>query len=986
MTLSEESAGIPDNIRQKFPRMRPIKSPPSLTTFNGIGLSVCGKRDYDEETQTYIKTRCFCVIFIPLFAVDAYRVADAGPRTWYFLGKESLSGFARSWNFVMACVLLVVGMSVGWGIHTSSPEYQAQQEMNRAAALLQTGEPLKAAAVYQQLLGGPAAASARQGLHDALEACLKSDQSKTIAGAYRILAGLPTSANRPAPVVPDAFKRGIALAEKFRSDLDGALDILTETARLDPTNGAVRPLQVALLQEAIAARPNSTNRVVELALIYEADQRPEDNVKLLLPYQRKLGATEGARILGQHLLREGKNEDAYELLYPYVETRLERLRNIESAYTNASASAYKRALDDLNDGRAGTAWYANYKKASKASQQQMVESFIESRLQSDAPFQRAQALLQEANQIVPVTLDLGIVQLNRAHGLQNPAARKAELEAAEKTFLAIRGFAGETDEYRMFLGQVYYWLGKSKEGRELFDQLLAARKRAYPVLLSLSQTLRAVGAYTDARALAEEAYQTAKQTKAEKEMHSAAALRALIFKDIDDQIAWLEKSDTSSIWVQIELNGARGKQALLKGDRARAAGFLQKALAGYESQPRTAASLNNRGLVCFDLYEATGNVADQQRGLEVLEEAIRLSPSDSILLHNTLYFLLSRAIADIVRDSIRLEALAEQPGIHLLPHLYQNGQERDAIYRQLRENENMKKSLAYLDRALLLAPKNRSLYDTALALYGSFRDLDELKKLQQRFRVAAPEFDEVREETLRAYGKEQDKENLEKTQARLKTCEASLLKPEVKEHLLTRERATIALIGLQQNAWVYGMAADSQHLLDLARTAHQQHPCTASRHALKSALFFRAHQELAGQSKEYAALAEQTRRSLPPQYLIAFILERGGALASQVRQNENVAKALALEQELVQLFPSWVSIEEWALLRGSSPETDSLIAQRIKDNEVVRLTDELQYAFNPLSATSVLEQYWRHRLIGDEKRAREIYQTAIKEGVPLPPL
>lgn len=50
------------------------------------------------------------------------------------------------------------------------------------------------------------------------------------------------------------------------------------------------------------------------------------------------------------------------------------------------------------------------------------------------------------------------------------------------------------------------------------------------------------------------------------------------------------------------------------------------------------------------------------------------------------------------------------------------------------------------------------------------------------------------------------------------------------------------------------------------------------------------------------------------------------------------------------------------------------------------ITDDLQFLFNPLSATAVIEQYWMQKLLGDEKRAVEIYQQAVREGVPMPPL
>ena len=90
----------------------------------------------------------------------------------------------------------------------------------------------------------------------------------------------------------------------------------------------------------------------------------------------------------------------------------------------------------------------------------------------------------------------------------DPAARKAELEAAEKTFLAIRGMAGDTDEYRLFLGQVYYWLGRLEEGRALFEELLAANERSYGTLMAVSSTLREVGEDSLARQFTEEDLRT----------------------------------------------------------------------------------------------------------------------------------------------------------------------------------------------------------------------------------------------------------------------------------------------------------------------------------------------------------------------------------------------------------------------------------------------------------------------------------------------
>src|ERR1051325_2021373 len=152
----------------------------------------------------------------------------------------------------IASAMLVGGLAISWNTHTSSPEYKAEQEMKRAAAAMQAGEPVTAAQIYQQQIHGPQANAAKQGLHDSIEACLKSDKPRIVASAYRILSSIPS--NTRTTVFPNPFQSGLSSVEKFHSsDPDGALDILNETAKFDRTNSVVKPLQISLLKESIAA-------------------------------------------------------------------------------------------------------------------------------------------------------------------------------------------------------------------------------------------------------------------------------------------------------------------------------------------------------------------------------------------------------------------------------------------------------------------------------------------------------------------------------------------------------------------------------------------------------------------------------------------------------------------------------------------------------------------------------------------------------------
>lgn len=984
--MNDDASALPDSLRAKFPQLRVIKRAPVLMRINGIGLGMYGRRDCDPETNTYIKTYCFCFVFIPVLALSAYRVVDA-ERGWHFIGREPLSSFAKSCNFGVVLLSLMLAATLSERAYKSSPEYFARQEMRRATQLLSSAQPVQAAGIYRDLAQGSSsqAGAARQALQDCLEQCLNSPSIDQVQAAYRVLAALPPRLNSPQPLLANSFQRGMGLVEKFQSsNPDAALDLLRQVAALSgETNESVRSTEVQLLKTAISCRPDNTNRVVEMALIYEANQMMDACYELLTPYRAKLGATEGARILGRHLIDEGQYEEAYGLLYPYVQSRLDRLHVIEMNYTNTMTRLYKQCINDLNEGRGDRAFYDAYKKASKDQKSDLVDEYAQKRIQNEPAFKRAVADLTAANSVVHVTLDLGMVQLSRAQNLSDPAARKAEIEEAEKTFLAIRGLAGNTDQYRLFLGQVYYWLGKSKEGGELFAQLLAAHKRAYPILMQLAHTLREVGDESQARDLTEEAYRTAKTAE---DKFVAAALRTHLNKDIDDQIAWLEKCDPAEATTQINLDSARANKALKDGQRDRAAEYLRHAIQGYRNLAQTSTTLNNCGVAYLDLYLATGDLKDHSHGLALIEQALSLAPGDSVLLMNITHLFVERAYMDLVADSIRFGLLKETPDHDVLWHLCKDEPSRSALIQQLRQNEHMKKGLAYLDKALLVAPKNAELYNLGVHLHSVFHEVGELEKLQQRLRVADPDLAPLARYAREAYDPAKDKERQDRLQNEIVRFQKLVQSPAVKEHPLTLEFAEVSLNGLGQRSGLDGASVDSRMLLAEAAAIYQRIPTGASLTALLDAQFYCAHEELKRQNSHYAELAERTRRALSPRELIALVLDRDDALGAAARQNSEVQKALDRLKDYARLFPAMRQPDEWGLFHTLDAAETGLIVQAVNANPAGRLADELRFQLNPISGSAVLKKYWGARLNNDPTGAAAIYRQALRDGVPLPPL
>jgi hypothetical protein len=63
-----------------------------------------------------------------------------------------------------------------------------------------------------------------------------------------------------------------------------------------------------------------------------------------------------------------------------------------------------------------------------------------------------------------------------------------------------------------------------------------------------------------------------------------------------------------------------------------------------------------------------------------------------------------------------------------------------------------------------------------------------------------------------------------------------------------------------------------------------------------------------------------------------------------------------------------------------------VIAEALKKNTTAQAIDNLQFLFFPMDIGTILERYWTLKLFGDEQKAVEVYQAALKKGVPLPPL
>ena len=1052
--LHEHRDTFAQRLELRDPDLRPMRRQPVLFTINGIGAGLYGARDRDPATGTYVKTHCICLVFVPVLALGAYRVAPA-ERGWIMIGKTRLSRLAKGWNILVLCTILgLVGLGF-WESHKSNPDYQAGQAIARGDEAVRQGDLLTASQEYRKAAGRLSAHS--QAARDKLaelsqQAVLSSLPIDTTSRIFAEIISLGGWRERAASI----FDSGAALVRQHAVDapvesaelwaviapnsepmsrelalelLDGpfrhlpaeqlravyqlflesnrrpefheavvekGLRWLEEEANTDSYQalafarflstyapGKAAELATArrrLLESAVAAYPDDVDLRVQLAQVCEQTGDVERVKTLLMPLREKLGDGEGARLLGQIFAAEGAFDDAYALLEPYLASRLAELHAAEEGFRQAINDGQQRLIQGLENGTAVEFDYPRYRTLGEDRQQTMVIDYIEKQLKSDVRVTQARNRLVQTAVVVPVAIDLGMVTLRRAQGMTDPDARRAELEKAEKTFLAVQGVAGDDDGWKLQVGQVYYWLGKPEEGKREFDQVLANNDRSCELLVDVAQVLREIGDYGEARKCLEEAYDKATD---DQTRYAAAQLRTSSRSGLQDEITWLERCDPSTPSVQAQLSNVRGDQAREVGKRDEAAEHYRETIQIYEGMNETASSLNNCALSYFSLFGVTGDKKRVVQGNRIG----RASDCPGSRKRDSARQCLLRA--GEFRDQ-----RSGGPAAGGLPHEKLGGLWRARILAEKRagtwstsragaNHPDLKRALSYLDKTMVLAPRGVSAYTTAATIGFFLHDVELLGRLAARLDTTSLDTAAMSERYVTYYRFEEDADETARRAQEITLAEQLLAEYVGADNRLAFAAAVGDLV--EKRLTMHDAAAiDSERLVQLAEQAHAEAPSAGTYSTLISALLYRASLNLAATFPEYAQAAEAARRSLSTDSVVVLVLAREDELGRAAPESPEVQRAVELVVARNEQFPSARGPWSWALLQAMAADRAEALRTHIAEDQAGRLERMVSLQIAPFNAAAALLEYWARMATGQADTARAPLEQAIELGAPVP--
>ena len=977
---SSQQADQDGGISKYFPDLKPTSSP-ALISIYGCGFSMAGHRDNHPETGTYVKTHVLTIIFIPIMAIGAYRVADAPGGGWYFVGKDKLSTFGKRINLIVIAVILALIAATAISNHLNSPQYRSKQLFAQAEKLSTEEKYAEAMAKYVETYNikrGGLGDQAVDGYSAAVTRIFNSSNHEQKATTSLQLISTPFF-NKIQDSFPDLYENSMTRAkEAVSTSTLASLNFLAVAERISRDDSEWITKKLAILEEVAQHQSPVTHDVAEtLSKSYEDVGNQVKIISMLEPIKDSLADTEMARRLGSSYLSIGKFDNAITLLEQYTKTKkdawLEASKQIDTAYERA----YQNLINKIQNGKAPRALYEQTEKLSEEAARQVWQDYIAQNIEKDAHYGK---LLRETKQTANIPtglMDLGIAHLRYAQtGIPNA---KTHLESAESTLLFIGGYAGESPEYQLFLGQVYYWLGKNEQGKEIFTKLETKFSKNSNLLMNLARTLREIGKFTEAKVLAEKSYNVA-QLGSEK--YITAEFVALLSYEAEERISWLEKADQTSPSIKISLNSAKGDMALIDNDKELAIELYTKAIEGYEKMSNTTTSLNNCALLLFRMHNISGNRKHYTDGLAKMDEALSLAPNDPILNGNASRFFFGSATKAILKKHVEDKITQSNSSLSSLRMLHINSTSKQDINDELSAHPHFQRGITLLNKALQLAPQSLVLYQESLTAFSATEDITSLELLLKKLKDADLDYSSHEATWKESLSVKQDTAEL-KEQLNIGIDHFNERKSEMTTEF-GKAFCDSSIISLKALSWPKLPVTNSAKLNSDAKSIYTKHPNPVTWSTYSDTLYLNSALEISAKYPNYKTSVIKANGQIGDLSLVlVFLLKQDSPMAvlDKLPKTKKFLQEYHIQSRKYQQSVS--AIDALTAMLIEPLEFEELKAQVNKD-PVLHIQLEIADTIYPYLPRIKLNKFWNMILEGNHAEAQTYLKKAAKEDPLLP--
>ncbi|MDQ3370683.1 MAG: hypothetical protein M3680_35145, partial [Myxococcota bacterium] len=611
---------------------------------------------------------------------------------------------------------------------------------------------------------------------DALAILVEEPHLEAMAVAATILTRLVESPSMLAEAGPDLDKW---LAATSQTD---ALHVrvvaqreLAVTARAE---AEAEDVTTAQLTAMLKKRPWDQRVVLRLA----NDEASAGKLAPAAARLRALGSPalmirEARLLLAQLASAEGKLEEADALLDGLLGARLSRFAAASAAYQDAVKAVQTQLEQRLKIGDLPYDVLESLQRGTEDEQRAIVHKWINDQIDADPAVQTRQGPYLALGDVVSVSLVAGSVKLRRAQAMSG-AAQSAMLEAAERTFLAIRIEAEGQPEFRLGLGEIYARLGRSEESTAEFDALLAMKDPA--MSLRVAEVYRSIGSVQRAKEIATEVHATATEPKARQD---AASMLGLLARNDEEAETWYRKADGSSQYVKLALLELEARKLYRQGKPAECDAKFALVAKTYlaAASSMSLSDFNNAAVAHQQRFYCSGDLRALADAEAAFDRAYRARSDNPIVVGNLGGVLGVNGKLRVLGKRIDISALRLSPAqADSLIEALLDSSERDAVLAELAAEPKLRRSADLYGQYEVLAPNNpgayRQRFDEALLKRDEAGAAAVLARAKQ---AKALDLSEVAEARKRWESGEGDAEYHESVTASLARLERAIAQPKV---------------------------------------------------------------------------------------------------------------------------------------------------------------------------------------------------------------
>jgi hypothetical protein len=302
---------------------------------------------------------------------------------------------------------------------------------------------------------------------------------------------------------------------------------------------------------------------------------------------------------------------------------------------------------------------------------------------------------------------------------------------------------------------------------------------------------------------------------------------------------------------------------------------------------------------------------------------------------------------------------------------------------KIKAHPGIARAQAYLEKAMILAPKQEWAATTLYSLHEFTRNESALTALEKRIRAADLDTSDQFLHTKELLSGSRDQQTRTTLSVSLKRSQD--LAEAVRGN--GGRTAAVALDSIVEQMMALDMftgTTDAAKVLSLAQEAHRLSPSRRTASLLTTAYLFQAAAELRHSTPAFDAMHVKYVRALGITHLMAFVASEPGPLGEQVTRMPQVQKAAELMRDMGRRLLDSGSPYEWALLKNVDATEAARIAQSFRTTPRKHTEQVISLMLQPSSAQEAMDMYWMANIDGKPEDGRLAVQRVAAMGIPTP--